>query len=338
MARYLVTGATGFLGSHLVGQLRDAGHDVVALCRGDAESLKNKGISVAMGDVLDGASVAAAAKGCDGLFHCAGLVSRKLDDAALMMRVHVNGTRTTLEAAKNAGVKRVVVASTSGTIAVSDQDETMDESHPTPTGFIGRWPYYRSKLYGEMAALELNAPEFQVISVNPSLLLGPGDLRGSSTNDVKLFLEQKVQAVPAGGMSFVDVRDAAAGLIAAMQQGRGGERYLLSGCNLSVRDFFGKLERLSGVKAPWMPMPASPELAKLAVRFMDKVVDRLGGKQPVDEETVDVAQHYWYCDWSKAEKELHFKPRDPMETLRDTIDDLRVRGLVWPAPSKSSAA
>jgi dihydroflavonol-4-reductase len=337
MATYLVTGATGFLGTHLVQQLRGQGHDVVALVRGDAVNLASLGVKVVKGDVLDGGSVALAAQGCDGLFHCAGMVSRKLDDAALMMKVHVTGTRTTIEAARRAGIKRVVVASTSGTVAVSDKDETMDESHPTPGGLIGRWPYYRSKLYAEMEALSANGPDFQVICVNPSLLLGPGDTRGSSTKDVQLFLEKKVQAVPSGGMSFVDVRDAAGALIAAMQQGRGGERYLVSGCNVSVRDFFGRLERISGVKAPWMPMPKSAELAKLAVRFMDKVVDRMGGKQAVDEETVDVAQHYWYCDWSKAARELGFQPRDPHETLRDTVDDLRARGVVWPAETKGAA-
>lgn len=337
MATYLVTGATGFLGSHLVQQLRAQGHGVVALCRGEAPELKKMGVKIVRGDVLDGASVSAAASGCDGLFHCAGLVSRHLSDAAAMMSVHVTGTRTTLVAARNAGLKRVVVASTSGTVAVSDRDETMDESHPTPTGLIGRWPYYRSKLYGELAAFEANQPGFDVICVNPSLLLGPGDARGSSTTDIRLFLDRKVQAVPAGGLSFVDVRDAASALISAMQKGKAGERYLVGACNLSVRDFFGRLERISGVKAPWMPMPKNAEIAKLAVRFMDKVVDRLGGKSPVDEETVDVAQHYWYCDWSKASRELGFTPRDPNETLRDTIDDLRARGMAWPAEPQSAA-
>ena len=336
--RYLVTGATGFLGGHLVRQLRERGHDVVAVCRGEAPELQRLGVQVVSGNVLDAASIERAAVGCDGLFHCAGLVSRRLADADAMMKVHVDGTRVALDAVKRAGVKRAVVASTSGTIAVSDKDETLAEDSPTPYALIGRWPYYRSKLYGEQAALERNGSEFHVVCLNPSLLLGPGDVRGSSTGDVRLFLESKVQAVPAGGMSFVDARDAAWALIAAMEQGRPGERYLVSGCNCSVREFFGKLERLSGVKGPWLPMPKSAELARLAVRFMDKVADRFGGKQAVDAETVDVAQHYWYCDGAKAARELGFFPRDPMETLRDTIADLRERGVVWPAAPRLGAA
>lgn len=336
--RYLVTGATGFLGSHLVRRLRELGHDVVALCRGGSEALESLGVTVVKGDVLDAASVERASAGCDGLFHCAGLVSREAADAERMWQVHVIGTRTTLEAAKKAGIGRVVVASTSGTIAVSAEPDVMNEDDETPTALIARWPYYRSKLFQEQAALELNTPGFEVVCVNPSLLLGPGDLRGSSTEDVRLFLERKVQAVPAGGLSFVDARDAADALVSAMERGRAGERYLVGGCNLTVREFFGRLERLTGIKAPWMPMPKNAELAKLAVRLVDRVVEKLGGTQPVSEETVDVAQHYWYCDWSKAERELGFRPRDPGETLWATVEDLRARGVVWPAERRAARA
>jgi dihydroflavonol-4-reductase len=338
MARYLVTGGTGFLGSHLIAALRAQGQDVIALCRTPSPELAKLGATVAMGDVLDAASVEAAAAGCAGLFHCAGLVSREAKDSDAMMRVHVQGTRIALDAAKKAGIKRAVVASTSGTVAVSAEDRTMSEDDETPHGLIARWPYYRSKLFAEQEAFRRNVEGFAVISVNPALLLGPGDTRGSSTDDVRLFLEKKVQAVPAGGMSFVDARDAAGAMIAAMERGRPGQRYLVSGCNCTVREFFGRLERLSGVKAPWLPMPKSPELAKQAVRFLDRVVEKFGGTQSVSAETVDVAQHFWYVNWSKAERELGFKPRDPTATLRDTIDDLRLRGVVWPGPRKASQA
>lgn len=105
-----------------------------------------------------------------------------------------------------------------------------------------------------------------------------------------------------------------------------------------MRDFFGKLERISGVKAPWLPMPKNPEMARQVVRLVDKLVDRLGGVSPVSAETVDVAQHFWYVDWSKASRELGFSPRDPMETLRDTVDDLRLRGAAWPVPTAKFVA
>jgi dihydroflavonol-4-reductase len=328
--KYLVTGATGFLGGHLVQQLREAGHDVRALCRGEAPLLTAMGIEIVHGDVTDAPSVENAARGADGVFHCAGMVSRDPADAEAMWRVHVVGTRTTLAAARTGGVKRVVLASTSGIVAVAEDARPRTEDDETPVGLIARWPYYRSKLYAEQAALEMNGDGLEVVCVNPSLLLGPGDLRGSSTEDVRLFLEGKLQAVPAGGASFVDVRDAAAALIAAMNRGRAGRRYLVSACNLTVRELFARLSRLSGVEAPWLPLPKNAEVARLAVRFAERLAKALGGTQPVSAEDVDVAQHYWYCDWSRAAAELGFTPRDPLVTLRDTVDDLYARGAVWP--------
>jgi len=337
MPKYLLTGGTGFLGAHVAQTLRTAGHEVVALCRHDAPALTAIGCTIARGDVLDAPSVKAAAAGCDGVFHCAGLVSRHAADSDRMWQVHVVGTRVTLDAAKEAGITRAVVASTSGVVAVATDDRPRNEDDDTPLGLISRWSYYRSKLFAEQEALSRNQPGFAVVCVNPSLLLGPGDLRNSSTNDVITFLEKKVQAVPAGGVSFVDVRDAAQAMVAAMAKGRAGQRYLVSGWNGSVRDFFGRLERVSGVKAPWLPMPKGAETAKVARKFLSRVVEKVGGTLPVDEETLDVAQHFWFVDWSKATKELAFAPRDPTMTLHDTVTDLRARGVVWPADSKGAA-
>lgn len=328
--RYLVTGATGFLGAELTRLLLSQDHEVVALCRTPQPALEAAGCTVAIGDVLEPDSIEQAAVGCDGVFHCAGLVSRKAEDAEKMWKVHVDGTRNVLEAVKSAGVRRIVVASTSGTVGVSATEQLINEEDETPHGLIGRWPYYRSKLYAEQYALKANAPDFEVVCVLPTLLLGPGDERGSSTDDVRMFLEKKIQAVPQGGASFVDVRDAAQALAAAMDKGRAGERYLVGGCNCTVREFFARLERVSGVKAPWMPLPKSPETAKQIVRFMDKIIDHLGGVSVVEEQSVDIAQHYWWIDSSKAERELGFVARDVSETLQDTVDDLRARGVVWP--------
>ena len=115
MSRYLVTGSTGFLGTHLIDRLLGKGHEVVALCRHEAPELAQKGALVRIGDVLDGASVKAAAEGCEGIFHCAGKVSRRREDAEALYRVHVDGTKAALDASREAGVKRAVVASTQST-------------------------------------------------------------------------------------------------------------------------------------------------------------------------------------------------------------------------------
>jgi dihydroflavonol-4-reductase len=349
VSRFLVTGSTGFLGRHLVSALRAHGHDVVALVRKTAGVPKNgegPPVTAVRGDVLDRASIEAAAAGCDGVFHCAGKVSRRAEDAEELYKVHVDGTKNVLDACIAKNVRRAVVASTSGTVAVSDDaDHVSTEDDETPIGLINRWPYYRSKLFAEKAALERhgvampNGETFEVVCVNPTLLLGPGDVNGSSTDDVRLFLERKIPAIPPGGISYVDARDAAEGMRLAMEKGVSGRRYLLGACNLTLREFFGRLERVSGVRGPMIPMIRARQAAGIAragARMLEQLTTRLGVPMPVDPISLDMAHFYWYLDASLAENELGWAPRDPVETIADTVKDLEERGVVWPESGASS--
>jgi dihydroflavonol-4-reductase len=323
--KYLVTGATGFLGRHLTRQLRGEGHTVLALARhAPGDFAETFGVSVVQGDVLDRSSLDAATKGCDGIFHCAGKVSRDAADAESLHRVHVLGTRHVMEAARAAHVRRVVVASTSGTVALSeDPDWISSEDSPTPTALIQRFPYYRSKLYAEQEAFAHARDGLEVLCVNPSLLLGPGDVYGSSTHDVRLFLDRAVPAVPSGGMSYVDARDAADGMVRAMTRGEPGKRYLLTGSNCTVREFFARLERISGVPAPRLALPKSASLARAGTEFLGRMVKKIGGELPVDPVSVEMAQLFWYVDSTRAERELGWHARDPIDTLVDTVGELR---------------
>lgn len=327
MSKFWVAGATGFLGSHLVQALTARGHEVAAVSKSGGQV---HGVAVAAVDVLDERAVAESAQGADGAFLVTGRVSRDRDDAELLHRDNVLGTETALRALKFAGIKRVVVASTSGTLAVSrEADRIADESCRAPLEIIARWPYYRTKLYAERVALDANVPgEFEVVVVNPSLLLGPGDLRESSTGDVRLFLERSIPATPAGGMAFVDARDAAVGLLQAFEKGRAGERYLLNAKNMTIAAFFQRLERISGVKAPVLRMPSSRPVALGLNQIFAKAVEAIGGRVPVDEVSVEMAQYFWYCSAEKAERELGFVARDAGETIRDTVDDLVKRKVV----------
>lgn len=346
VSRYLVTGANGFLGRHLVQALLADGHSVTALVRRKSGTALGAA-TVVEGDVLDRASVERALGGCEGIFHCAGKVSRKAEDAEELYRLHVDGTKNVLAAAVAHGVRRVVVASTSGTVAVSeDADHVATEEDETPIGVIQRWPYYRSKLFAEKAALEMNGTDLgtggdtlAVVCVNPTLLLGPGDVNGSSTEDVRLFLERKVPAVPPGGLSYVDARDAARGMILAMEKGVGGRRYLLGAVNLTLKEFFGRLERISGVRAPVLAMPKQGrEIARTGAELVAQLGKRLGVPVGVDPISVDMAHFYWYLDATLAETELGWTPRDSVETLVDTVRDLQERGVVWPEEGTSLLA
>lgn len=334
--RILVTGATGFLGQHVVATLREQGREVVALVRNpdsaDARRVAKTGAILVRGDILDGDSVRAALEQhpCTALLHCAGKVSRHGRDAIEMTKVNVGGVETTLAAAKQAGVTRVIVASTSGTIGVgTDPDAVADETTPAPLELINKWPYYRSKHYGEQIALGFDADGFEVVIVNPALLLGPGDYQGSSTEDVRRALEQRMPLVPSGGYAFVDARDAAEGMVLALDKGKHGRRYLLVSCNCPIRTFFSRVARVAGIDGPVFALP-DHDVVERATRWLVRKAQTVLGEDDSlpDAASIEMAQHYWYVDSTLAENELGWRPRDPMVTLADTVADLRARGVV----------
>jgi dihydroflavonol-4-reductase len=231
-------------------------------------------------------------------------------------------------------VRRVVLASSSGTIAVSKEDRVATEADPYPISVVAGWPYYLSKIYQEKAALRIHRDTgLPVVVLNPSLLLGPGDTRLSSTDVVFKFLERRIPAMPGGGLSFVDVRDAAAAFAAALVRGRPGERYLLGGANMSFRDFFGRLERLSGVTAPRLRLPTALNLA--GARLLGQVHAWRNTEPDLDLPSTEMGECFWYCDSAKAREALGFAPRDAQETLFETVRwlDEHVRGRPRAAPA-----
>lgn len=322
----LVTGGTGFLGEHVVRELLARGdREVRVLARSTAHGLEALGARVCLGDVVpraDGApdpALVDALKGVKQLYHHAG---------QRMMRVHIDGTRAVLHAAKAAGVTRVLVSSSSGTIAVSKEpDVVADESAPYAVDLVGEWPYYLSKIYQEKLALSLGKTlGLEIVIVSPSLLLGPGDRRGSSTGDVKKFLRREIPVVPPGGINFVDARDAATATVAAMERAKDGARYLLGGPNWTMAEFFGRLGRIAKVRPPWLKLP--DKAARWGAELMERAFRAAGREPRIDRISVEMSQHFWYCDSSKAMRELGFEPRDPADTLNDTVRDLR-RRLEW---------
>ncbi|HLU67857.1 MAG TPA: NAD-dependent epimerase/dehydratase family protein [Kofleriaceae bacterium] len=320
---FLVTGATGFLGEHVARELCARGDvRVRTLARTPSPILAELGAEELRGDVTSAEDCARAVAGCEGVFHLAGLVSRDPDDGQRMMRVHVDGTRTLLEACARAGVRRVVVASSSGTVAVSKEERVHDESMGYATEVVAGWPYYASKVYQEKVALELGAAlGIEVVIVCPSLLLGPGDRRLSSTKDVLRFLRGQIPIVPPGGINFVDARDAAAATVAAMERGRSGERYLLGGPNWTFAEFFARLSRVARKGAPRLRVPS--RLARAGASLLEHAYRAAGKEPPVDRISVEMGEHFWYLDSSRAERELGFEARDPLLTLADTVKYLR---------------
>lgn len=324
-ARYAVTGATGFLGERVVRALAAAGHEVVAIARAPSAALAEApGVRHARADVATEGEdrLAEALEGARGVFHLAGRVSRDAADAQPMMRVHVDGTRRVLAAAARAGARRVVVASSSGTSAVSAEPRVHTEDDGYATDVVAGWPYYTSKIFQEKVALEVAAAEkLEVVIVCPSLLLGPGDARLSSTRDVLRVMRGQVPVVPRGGVSFVDVRDAAAATVAAMDAGRAGERYLLGAENWTAEEFFARISRAAGVQSPRIRLPG--RLSRLGAGLVEEYFRARRREPPVDRISVEMSEHFWYLDAAKASRELGFAPRDAGLTLADTIAYLR---------------
>ncbi len=325
-APVLITGATGFLGGHLLEALLEEGvAPVRVLSRRPSPQLAGRGIEVVEGDLLEGSGLADALDGVRRVFHLAGLVSRDPEDTARMQRVHVEGTRRLAGLARSAGVERIVLVSTSGTIAVTREPAPeRDETASAPIHRIGGWPYYRSKWLQERTLLGA-AGDLEVVVVNPSLLLGPGDERLSSTGDVLRFLAGEVLVTPPGGLNFVDARDAAASVAAAMDRGRPGHRYLLGGHNWTFADFFARLSEVSGSPAPRLRLGRG--LYTAAALVAEEAARQIGREPAVDRISREMAGFYWYFSSAKAERELDHRARDGRVTLLETVRWLEGRGL-----------
>ena len=191
---------------------------------------------------------------------------------------------------------------------------------------ISRWPYYASKVYQEEAARRACGDTVELVIVNPSLLLGPGDDRLCSTRDVLSFLAREIPMMPTGGLNFVDARDVAAVLPVAMERGRAGERYLLGGHNWTFAEFFGRLERLTKVPGPRLRAPKG-QLTYYATQVQAALYRKIGRTPPVEPAAVEMASYFWYFDSSKAIEELGFHPRDATDTLFDTVSYIRTHIL-----------
>lgn len=321
--KILITGGTGFLGTHIVRQLLNAGEKNIRVMASRVPAwMTDAGVEPSEGSVTNAGDVASAVKNVSAIFHLAGRVSRDNSDAVAMNRVHLEGTRLLCQAAKESGVKTMILASSSGTMAVSETDEVVDETYPQPIQLISQWAYYASKYYQERTAIEnFDDKDARLVIMNPSLLLGPDDERLSSTKVVLDFLGRNIPYCPSGGLNFVDARDAATAFITALDRGRHLEKYLLGAENMTFAQFFGRLERLSGVAAPAMKVPK--RVAMAGSYMIESFFKNWGRTSPVQTSEVEQAEHFWYFDSSKAMEELGFTPRDPQETLNDTIKYVR---------------
>ena len=326
--RVLVTGATGFIGSNVARSLVAQGYEVKALVRKGSSTLtiEDTPVERVEGDVRDRESVARAVRECQAVFHCAALYtfwSRRAQD---LYDVNVGGTRTILEEAKGAGIERVVYTSTVSTIGLPKDMVGTEEMQPSPKKLVGH--YKRSKYLGEKEAMRFAGQGMQVIVVNPTAPVGPWDVKPTPTGKMVLdFLLGRIPAYVETGMNLVDVEDVAQGHILALEKGHPGERYLLGNKNLTLKEVFGLLSKITGKGAPRLKLPMW--LALTAGYIDDFIEGKLLRRRPVIPlEGLRVSRKPMYVNCAKAVKELGL-PQSPVEgALEKAVQWFKTYGYV----------
>jgi dihydroflavonol-4-reductase len=326
----LVTGATGFVGSAVARALLGAEHAVRVLVRpaSDRRNLDGLAVDAVVGDLTDGTSLRSACAGCDALFHVAADYRLWTRDPQAMMAANVDGTRNILRAAIDAGVSRIVYTSSVATLGVRPDGQSADERTPaTLDDMIG--PYKRSKFLAEEAVLGMVATEgAPVVIVNPSAPIGPYDIKPTPTG--RMIVEAATGRMPAyvdTGLNVVHVDDVAAGHLAAFERGGIGERYILGGENLTLRQILVAIAAMTGGRAPLFRVPHS---LILPVAFVAETWTRwTGGEEPFA--TVDgvrMARKKMFFTSDKAVRHLGYAPRPAVEALSDAIRWFRENGYL----------
>jgi dihydroflavonol-4-reductase len=335
MPTTLLTGATGFIGSHLARVLTRRGDDLRVLIRRETSSAALAGLEFERinGDVTDRRAVRRAVEGADRVFHVAGVTSMRAGEADRAFRVNVGGTRIVAEEALAAGVERMVHTSSVAAIGPAEPDGRADERQTFTAGGLGI-AYVNSKHEAESEVLRVAAHGLDAVIVNPTFVLGPGDHGSSSMGLVARFLLRRIPAYVDGGLNIVDVRDVADGHLLADAKGGRGERYILGGRNFTLQRLFADFSRISGVPAP--PLRVPPRIATAGAA----VAEGLGLPVGLSQDETRSAALWWTYSSAKAKRELGFQPRPHEETLEAALqakmDELGDR--VGGPPGRAEAA
>lgn len=324
MKTVLVTGVSGFIGWHVARELLRRGDRVRALVR-PSSSVRELGVELARGDLTDPASLGAAIRGCSQLFHVAADYRLWAKDSSELYRSNVDGTRNVLEAAKRAGVERVVYTSTVGCIGVPAGgvgDETMPVNLDAMAG-----AYKRSKFLAEQTALEFAAAGLPVVIVNPTAPIGDHDFKPTPTGKIVLdFLKGKLPAYVDTGLNLVDVADTARGHLLAAEHGTPGERYILGCHNLTLKQIFERLAAISGLRAPRFRIPY---FAAYGVGLCSTAWARITGAEPrAPIDAVRMAKKKMFVSHEKARRELGFQPAPVDGALARAVEWFRGNGYV----------
>ena len=326
--RALVTGGTGFVGSAIARALTGAGWQVRVLARtgSDRRNVAQLPVEIATGDLLDAASLDQALRNCDALFHAAADYRLGIANGEPLYRTNVEGTRNVLNAARRAGTARIVYTSSVATIGLPANRSPGTERTPVALAdMIGH--YKRSKFLAEELVRDFARAGMPVIIVNPSTPIGPGDVKPTPTGQI--VVDAALGRMPAyvdTGLNIVHVDDVAAGHLQALERGRVGERYILGGEDMTLREILAEISRLVGRRPPRIRVPHA---ALLPVAVISEGVARLRGKSTrVTLESVRMARKHMYFSSEKAVQELGYHWRSPAAAFEDALRWFREQGLL----------
>jgi dihydroflavonol-4-reductase len=329
-----VTGATGFLGSHVARVLAEQGAELRLLVRPNSNLRNLEGLNAdrVIGDLRDPASIEKSLSGCHALFHVAADYRLWVRDPDEMYRANVEGTRSLLEAARKQGVRRIVYTSSVATMGFTSGSKTKsgslaDESSPVSLAdMIGH--YKRSKFMAEQVAVKAARSGADVVVVNPTTPIGERDIKPTPTGRIVVdFLKRKFPAYVETGLNLVDATECARGHIQALEKGRSGERYILGGENLTLKQILDRLAAITGLPSPTVKLPY---IFALAAGVVDEMVtSRILGREPrATIDTVRMGRKMMFVSSAKAERELGWRTVPVDGALRRSVEWFRANGYV----------
>jgi dihydroflavonol-4-reductase len=330
--KVFVTGATGFLGSHVARVLAEQGAELRLLVRptSDLRNVADLNADRVQGDLRDPASIGKALSGCEVVFHVAADYRLWVRDPDEMYRSNVEGTRGLLEAARRQKVRRVVYTSSVATMgfgAGSNVNDVADEASPVSMAdMIGH--YKRSKFMAEQVAVEAATSGVDVVIVNPSTPVGERDIKPTPTGRIVVdFLKRKFPAYVETGLNLVDATECARGHVQALEKGRSGERYILGGENLTLKQILDRLSAMTGLPSPTVKVPHA--VALVGAVYYEMVMGRLLGREPratIDE--VRMSRKMMFVSSAKAQRELGWCVLSVDGALRRSVEWFRENGYV----------
>jgi len=322
-----VTGATGFVGSHVARVLAEQGADLRLLVRSgsDLRNIEDLKAERVIGDLRDSASLKKAVSGCDAVFHVAADYRLWVRDPDEMYRSNVEGTRAVLEAARQSGVRRVVYTSSVATMGFTSDGHLAHENSPVSlANMIGT--YKRSKFMAEQVAVEAARSGIDVVVVNPTTPVGERDIKPTPTGRIVVdFLKKKFPAYVDTGLNLVDVKECAQGHAAALEKGRSGERYILGGENLTLKQILDKLAALTGLPSPRIRVPYAVALATGVVdQVLTGYIRKREPRATID--AVRMGRKKMFVSSSKAERDLGWKTVPVDDALRRAVKWFQANG------------